>query len=66
MIPTLVDRSSRLVGPSGYPHDDQPHREWIYRQAFHMARHIIGYECNRCWAAVDWFEGTRGGQGGSG
>jgi len=34
---------------------DQPHREWIYRQAFHMGRHIIGYEVQKVLAAVDWF-----------
>jgi dienelactone hydrolase len=30
-------------------------REWIYRQAFHMGRHVIGYETQRVLAAVDWF-----------
>ena len=45
---------------------DQPHREWIYRQAFHMGRHVIGYEVQKVLAVVDWFERTRGGQGGIG
>ena len=35
---------------------DQPHREWIYRQAYQMGRHIIGYEVQKVLAAVDWFE----------
>ena len=35
---------------------DQTHREWIYRQAFHMGRHIIGYEVQKVLAAVDWFK----------
>jgi dienelactone hydrolase len=35
---------------------DQPHREWIYRQAYQMGRHIIGYEMEKVLAAVDWFE----------
>ena len=26
---------------------DQTHREWIYRQAFHMGRHVIGYEVQK-------------------
>ena len=34
---------------------DQPHREWIYRQAYQMGRHIIGYEVQKVLAAVDWF-----------
>jgi dienelactone hydrolase len=33
-----------------------PHREWIYRQAFEMGRHLIGYEVQKVLAAVDWFE----------
>jgi dienelactone hydrolase len=38
---------------------DQPHREWIYRQAFHMGRHVIGYEVQKVLAAVDWFKRKR-------
>ena len=33
---------------------NQPHREWVYRQAFHMGRHVIGYEVQKVLAAVDW------------
>jgi hypothetical protein len=36
---------------------DQPHREWIYRQAFHMGRHVIGYEVQKVRAAVEWIKG---------
>jgi cephalosporin-C deacetylase-like acetyl esterase len=32
---------------------NQPHREFIYRQAFEMGRHIIGYEVQKVLAAVD-------------
>ena len=35
---------------------NQPHREWIYRQAYHMGRHVIGYEVQKVLAAVDWIE----------
>src|SRR5262249_24679101 len=34
---------------------NQPHREFIYRQAFEMGRHIIGYEVQKILAIVDWF-----------
>ena len=34
---------------------NQPHREWIYRQAYQMGRHVIGYEVQKVLAAVDWF-----------
>lgn len=56
LIPALVDRSSRWSGHPDIHVTDQPHREWIYRQAFHMGRHIIGYEVQKVLAAVDWFE----------
>jgi dienelactone hydrolase len=42
---------------------DYTDREWIYRQAFHMGRHVIGYEVQRVLAAVDWFAARR--QGGT-
>ena len=34
---------------------NQPHREFIYRMAFEVGRHIIGYEVQKTLAAVDWF-----------
>lgn len=33
----------------------QSQREWIYRQAFQMGRHPLGYEIQTMLAAVDWF-----------
>ena len=56
LIPTLIDRQdthsgNALVGRF----TNQPHREWIYRQAYEMGRHIIGYEIQKILAAVDWF-----------
>src|ERR1019366_4487572 len=42
LIPALVDRGNQW---SGHPEvdmmPDQTHREWIYRQAFHLGRHVI-------------------------
>ncbi|HEX8039820.1 MAG TPA: hypothetical protein VF490_11755, partial [Chryseosolibacter sp.] len=52
LVPVLVSRE--LLFP-GTP-QQQTHREWIYRQAFHMGRHIIGYEVQKILAAVDWFK----------
>src|SRR6185312_298851 len=34
---------------------NQSHREWIYRQAYQMGRHVIGYEVQKVMAVVDWF-----------
>ena len=57
VIPALINREIYL-GPNGddarIKKSNQTHREWIYRQAFHMGRHIIGYEVQRILAAADW------------
>ena len=34
---------------------NQPHREFLYRMAYEMGRHPIGYEVQKVLAAVDWF-----------
>jgi dienelactone hydrolase len=59
IVPTLIDRAVRWPDtPDGKRRVDHgiTHREWIYRQAFHMGRHIIGYEVQKVLAAVDWFQ----------
>jgi dienelactone hydrolase len=58
-IPALVDRGTRWSGNPAIRMTDQQHREWIYRQAYHMGRHVIGYEVQKVLAAVDWFARTR-------
>ena len=62
LVPTLVDRTARWSGHPDIKITDQPHREWIYRQAFHMGRHIIGYEVQKVLAAVDWIRQSHGEQ----
>jgi len=56
VIPTLVSRRKLETDDSTLKKSDQTYREWIYRQAFHMGRHIIGYEVQKVLAAVDCFE----------
>jgi dienelactone hydrolase len=56
VIPTLVSRAKLETDDRRLKRSDQTHREWIYRQAFHMGRHIIGYEVQEILAMVDWFE----------
>ena len=63
LIPTMIDRTARWSGHPDIRMTDQPHREWIYRQAYQMGRHIIGYEVQKTLAAVDWFARRHGGQG---
>lgn len=60
IVPTLIDRSDRFTGnaASGRPNPGYSHREWIYRQAYHMGRHVIGYEVQKVLAAADWLEQT--------
>jgi dienelactone hydrolase len=56
VLPTLIDRQRLMTDDTRLRRSDQTHREWIYRQAFHMGRHVIGYEVQKVLAAVDCFE----------
>lgn len=57
VIPMLVDRSEARNGISN--------REWIYRSAFELGRHLIGYELHKVLGLIDWFaqSGTKRGIG---
>jgi hypothetical protein len=60
LVPVLIDRQDTWSGNARINRfTNQPHREWIYRQAFPLGRHIIGYEAQKVLAAVDFFEGGR-------
>ncbi|MGE3311159.1 MAG: dienelactone hydrolase family protein [Limisphaerales bacterium] len=55
LIPTVIDRS---MGP----HKGRARltaREFLYRSAFELGRHLIGYEVQKVLAGVDWFTRTR-------
>lgn len=56
LIPTLISRADTFSGNPDIRMTNQTHREWIYRQAFEMGRHVIGYEVQKVMAAVDQFE----------
>ena len=57
LVPVLVDRQDTASGNRELERfTNQPHREWIYRQAFELGRHIIGYEVQKVMAAVDFFQ----------
>src|SRR2546429_6442006 len=60
VVPTLVSREKLQTDDKQLRSSDQTHREWIYRQAFHMGRHVIGYEVQTVMAAVDWFRQRHG------
>jgi len=56
VIPTLLDRADTYsISAGGARPTNQPHREFVYRQAFEMGRHVIGYEVQKVLAIVDWF-----------
>ncbi|HEY2158121.1 MAG TPA: dienelactone hydrolase family protein, partial [Isosphaeraceae bacterium] len=56
VVPTLVSRGIEFSGSPRIAMTNQPHREWVYRQAYQMGRHVIGYEVQKVLAAVDWIK----------
>ncbi|MGV2334713.1 MAG UNVERIFIED_CONTAM: hypothetical protein LVR18_11570 [Planctomycetaceae bacterium] len=52
----LISRSDEFSGHPRVTFTNQPHREFLYRQAFEVGRHVIGYEVQKTLAAVDLLE----------
>ena len=52
LVPTLLSRQLEKRNGRANLTD----REFIYRSAFELGRHLIGYELHMVLAAVDWFE----------
>lgn len=60
VIPTLINREDTWSGnPVIGRMTNQTHREFVYRMAFEMGRHVIGYEVQKVLALVDWFAGHK-------
>ncbi len=55
VVPVLIDRQDTWSGNEKIWMTNQPHREWVYRQAYEMGRHIIGYEVQKVLGVIDWF-----------
>lgn len=53
LIPTLINRDNTFSGNPAIKLTNQPHREYIQRQAFEMGRTMIGYEVQKILGAVD-------------
>jgi dienelactone hydrolase len=54
LVPVLIDRRDTWSGNETLQRfTNQPHREWIYRQAFEMGRTLIGFEVEKVRAAID-------------
>jgi dienelactone hydrolase len=55
LIPTLINRRDDFSGSARLNKwSNQPHREFVYRMAFEMGRHVLGYEVQKVLGAVDW------------
>jgi len=55
LIPLLINRKCTYSGHPDIAMTNQPHREFIYRPAYELGRHIIGYEIQKIRAAIDTF-----------
>jgi dienelactone hydrolase len=71
VIPALVSRERLVPEAMRVPREarerlartQQTYREWLYRQAYHMGRHVIGYEVHKVLAAVEWLHKQAGDAG---
>ena len=55
VVPLLINRDDTYSGnPTLSAMTNQPHREFIYRMAYQLGRHIIGYEVQKVLSLVDW------------
>ncbi len=62
LVPTLISREMSKRAPSGMPgRANLTNREFVYRPAFELGRHVIGYELQKVLAGVDWFVKDAGG-----
>lgn len=56
IVPALISRQrAHRISPGRQGGPNLTHREYIYRSAFELGRHIIGYELQKVLACVDWF-----------
>ncbi|MGE0609654.1 MAG: dienelactone hydrolase family protein [Pirellulales bacterium] len=60
VVPALIDRGDEFSVTTAGRGTNQTHREFVYRPAFEMGRHIIGYEVQKVLAVVDWFAQSGG------
>ena len=55
VVPLLINRDDTYSGNQKIGRfTNQPHREFIYRMAYQLGRHIIGYEVQKVLSLVDW------------
>jgi dienelactone hydrolase len=56
LVPVLIDRQMKpRRNADGQGGGNLTSREFLYRSAFELGRHLIGYEVQKVMAGVDWF-----------
>ncbi|MFM7070410.1 MAG: dienelactone hydrolase family protein, partial [Planctomycetota bacterium] len=61
VVPVVISRAMKPRAPPGRQGGaNLTNREYIYRSAFELGRHLIGYELQKVMAVVDWFEKEAG------
>lgn len=55
LVPLLISRHEQARNGRSV----LTNREFVYRSAFILGRHVIGYEVQKVQAAVDWLQATR-------
>ena len=56
IVPSLINRDIKSRAPPGRQGGARlTNREYLYRSAFELGRHLIGYEVQKTLACVDWF-----------
>jgi len=60
LVPALVSRDRQRRGVEGRRGVELTNREYVYRSAFELGRHVIGYELQMILAGVDWFAAEAG------
>jgi dienelactone hydrolase len=56
IVPVLMDRTPRKrLAPGRTTGPELSNREFLYRAAYELGRHVIGYEVQKVLAAIDWF-----------
>jgi dienelactone hydrolase len=64
IVPTLISRKMQRRAPPGQGgRANLTNREYLYRSAYELGRHLIGYELQKIFAAVDWFSLERQSKG---
>lgn len=56
ILPLIDRRDDRSINERAGRATNQPHREFVYRMAFEMGRHILGYEVQRVLGLLDALE----------